>query len=78
MSARSTHIMQKLGSVGTTMGKGILGCPERWRCPVPADSQGQAGGALSTDGAVVVPAHRREWDQMTFKGHLQLTPFYDG
>jgi len=24
------------------------GCPERWRCPIPADSRGQAGRALST------------------------------
>jgi len=38
-----------------------MGCPERWWCPIPADTQGQAGGALSTDGAVGVPAHRWDW-----------------
>ena len=31
----------------------------RWWCPSPADSQGQAGWALSADGAVGVPA---QWD----------------
>jgi len=29
--------------------------PERWWCPIPADTRGQAGGVLSTDGAVVSP-----------------------
>jgi len=28
-------------------------------CPVPGDTQGQSGRALSTDGAVGVPAHCR-------------------
>ena len=28
-------------------------------------------GALSTDGAVGVPVHCREWDQMDFKGPFQ-------
>ena len=46
-------------------------------CPISGDSQGQAGGALSTDGAVGVPVHCREWDQMAFKGPFQLKPFYD-
>jgi len=45
--------------------------------PIPADSQGQAGGALSTDGAVGVPVHCRELDLMAFKGPFQLKPFYD-
>ena len=44
------------------------GCPERWWCPIPADSQGQAGGTLSTDGAVGVPVHCRERDLTAFKG----------
>ena len=30
-----------------------------WWYPIPAGNQGQAGGALSSDGAVGVPAHRR-------------------
>ena len=38
--------------------------------PIPADTRGQAGGALSTDGAVGVPVHCRELDQMAFKGHF--------
>jgi len=25
-----------------------MGCPERWWCPIPAHSRGEAGGALST------------------------------
>ena len=40
-----------------------MGYPVRWWCPIPADSQGQAGWALSTDGAVGVPAQCREWDR---------------
>jgi len=46
--------------------------------PIPADSQGQAGGALSTDGAVGVPVHCREWDLMAFRGPFQFKPFCDG
>jgi len=53
------------------------GCPERWWCQIPVDSQGQAGWALSTDGAVSVPAHCREWEEMAFKSPLQSKPFYD-
>jgi len=34
-------------------------------------------GAVSTDGAVGVPAQCREWDQMAFRGPFQLKPFYD-
>jgi len=34
---------------------------------IPGDTQGQAGGALSTDGAVCVPVHCREWDQKLCK-----------
>jgi len=34
-------------------------------------------GALSTDGAVGVPAQCREWDQMALKGPFQLKPFYE-
>ena len=43
--------------------------PHPWRHP------GQAGGALSTDEAVNVPIDCREWEQMAFKGPLQLKPF---
>ena len=32
-------------------------------------------GALSTDGAVGVPAQCREWDQTAFRGLLQLKLF---
>jgi len=32
-------------------------------------------GALSTDGAVGVLVHCREWDQMDFKGPFQPKPF---
>ena len=48
-------------------------CSERWWCPIPADSQGRAGWALSTDGAVGVPVRCR--DLMAFKGPFQLQPF---
>ena len=34
-------------------------------------------GALSTDGAVSVPAHCREWEEMAFKSPLQSKPFCD-
>ena len=43
------------------------GCPEMWWCSVPADTQGQAGAALSTDGAVGVPAHCKGLDLMAFR-----------
>ena len=36
------------------------------------DLQVRLEGALSTDGAVGVPVHCREWDQMAFKGPFQL------
>lgn len=36
------------------------------------DAHGQAGGSLSTDGAVGVCVHCREWDQMAFKSPFQL------
>ena len=42
------------------------------------ESKGQAGGALSTDGAVGVPVHCREWDLMAFRGPFQFKPFCDG
>ena len=43
------------------------------RCPIPADTQGQAGGALSTDGAMAVHVHcRGKWDQMASGGPFQL------
>jgi len=51
-----------------------------WRgggCPIPADTQGQAGGALSTGGAVGILFRAGEWDQMAVKGPCQLKPFYD-
>ena len=44
---------------------------------VHGDTQRQAGSALSTDGAVGVPAHCRELDQMDFKGLLKLKQFYE-
>ena len=34
-------------------------------------------GALSTDGAVGVPAHCRGLGQTAFKGQFQLKPFYN-
>ena len=34
-------------------------------------------GAVSTDGAVGVPVHCREWDQMAFKGFFPFEPLYD-
>ena len=49
---------------------------QRWWCPIPADTQGQAGQdsehlmelwvSLFTEG---------EWDQLAFKGFFQLKPF---
>ena len=35
------------------------------------------GWAVSTDGAVGVPVHGKEGDQMAFKGLFQLKPFCD-
>jgi len=43
---------------------------------IPADTRGQAGGTLSTDGAVGVCAHRWELDWMIFKGLFQSKRFY--
>ena len=40
--------------------------------PIPADTQCQAGGALSSDGAVGVCAHCWDLDQMASKGPFQL------
>jgi len=45
-------------------------CPERWWCPIPADAQGQAGWALSTDGAVGVPVHCRGFGPDGLEGSL--------
>ena len=33
--------------------------PRSGGCPITADTQGQAGGALSPDGAVCAPVHCR-------------------
>jgi len=41
------------------------------------ESKGQAGGALSTDGAVGVPVHCKELDWMAFKNFFQPKPFCD-
>ena len=45
--------------------------------PIPAHPWGEAGGALSTDGAVGVPVQCRQWDQMAFGHPFQLQPFYE-
>ena len=46
--------------------------------PVLGDTQGQAElGSEQPDGAVGVPVHCKELDQMTFKGLFQLKKFYD-
>ena len=50
------------------------GCPERWWCPI-SETAKVRGWALSTDGAVGVPVHCREGDQMALKGLFQLRPF---
>ena len=45
--------------------------PREWWMPHPWRHSGQAGWALSTDGAVGVSAHCRGLDQKAFRG-----PFY--
>ena len=42
--------------------------------PIPADSPGQAGGSLSTGGAVGVSAHCGEWDPIVFRGLYSSNP----
>ena len=66
-----------MSSETTTAGGTGTGCPERLWCPIPAGSQGEAVGALSTDGAVGVPVHCREWDQLAFNDSFQLKRFCD-
>jgi len=51
-------------------------CPERWWCCIPGDTRGQAGRALSTDGAVGLPIQCTELDHMAFKGPFHLKWFY--
>jgi len=48
---------------------GMCWIPHTCRHPRPRD------GALSTDGAVGVPVHCRQWDQMAFQASFQLKPF---
>jgi len=43
--------------------------------PHPCRHRGQAGRAVSTDGAVGVPAQCRQWDQVAFE--VQLKQFCD-
>ena len=52
--------------------RGFMSRLPRHRLGAPADTQGQAGWALCTDGAVAVPVQCRELDQMAFKGPFQL------
>ena len=40
-------------------GEGLEQVAQRWWCSIPADTDSQAGGALSTDGSVGVPVHCR-------------------
>ena len=53
------------------------GCPERLVDPHPCRHPRSGDGAVSTDGAVGVPVHCREWDAMAFKGPFQFKLFYD-
>jgi len=39
---------------------------QSWWCPIPGDTQLGLDGALSTDGAVGLPAHCRGLEQMAF------------
>ena len=52
------------------------GCPEVVDAP-SLQSPKVRGWALSTDGAVGVPVHCKEWDQIIFRSSFQLKPFYD-
>jgi len=50
--------------------------------PLPWDTQGEAGWALSTDGAVGVPAQCRGWDRWPLRGpsnsnHSMILLFHD-
>ena len=45
--------------------------------PHPCRHLRSGDGAVSTDGAVGVPVHCREWDAMAFKGPFQFKLFYD-
>lgn len=47
--------------------KQAQGCPERWRCPIPADTRDQSrDGAVSADGAVCVPVRCGELGRAAF------------
>mgnify|MGYP001857466323 FL=1 len=52
MDVRKRFVMIRVGT----------GCPERWWCPIPGGTPVRLVGALSTDGAVGVPIHCRQWD----------------
>lgn len=58
--------------------RGLCKLPRELVVPIPVHPQGQAWGAVSTDGAVGVPVHCRQWDQMAFGGTFQLKQFYGG
>ena len=45
--------------------------------PHPCRHPWSGDGAVSTDGAVGIPVHCREWDQMAFRDPFQSEPSYD-
>jgi len=47
-----------------------------WWCP-SLHTLGSGWRAVSTDGAVGVRVHCRQWDQMAFGGPFKLKCFYD-
>jgi len=66
--------MKKLFTVRVV--KHCTGCPESSDAH-PCTPPGSGWRAPSTDGAVGVPVHYRQWGQMAFGGTFQVKPFYD-
>ena len=56
--------------------KHFTGCPERSGAH-PCRPPGSGWRAVSTDGAVGVRVHCRQWDQMALKSPFQHKLFYD-
>lgn len=58
--------------------QGLCKLPRELVVPIPVHPQGQACRAVSTDGALGVPVHCRQWDQMASGETFQLRQFYGG
>ena len=61
----------------TRKGSEILEAAQRGLLPHPCTPPGSGWRTVSTDGAVGLPVHCRQWDQMASGGPFQLKPFCD-